>query len=353
MARDFDPNAAAAKGSGIFGLPHTRAESALVLMPVPWEATTSYGGGTSQGPSAILEASRQVDLFDLDVDKPYEPGIHFLPIHKDLLALNARAKRLAKPVIAAGGLIPEKGKKSKELRRALAAVNRASEELNSAVYSVTRALIQEGKIVGIVGGDHSVPLGALQAVAETHAEFGLLHFDAHSDTRAAYEGFLYSHASIMRNALDAIPKIQKLVQIGIRDVCEEEVHYLRDQGERVRAFYDRDLKRALYSGKTWSALCDQIVAELPARVWVTFDIDGLDPKLCPGTGTPVPGGLEFWEASTLLRRVVEAGKTIIGFDLNEVSPGPDGNEWNANVGARVLYKLCAFTLASQGKCRLL
>lgn len=334
--RVFDPNAAAAENSGIFGLPHTAAESALVLLPVPWEATTSYGAGTSDGPRAVVEASHQVDLSDLDVERPYEPGIHCLPVSAKIKTLNTAAKRAAR------------GKKPQ-----IKAVNRASDQLNTWVREQTTKLLDQGKLVGILGGDHSVPYGAFQAVAQKYSKFGLLHFDAHSDTRNAYEGFTHSHASIMRNALDTIPQIQKIVQVGIRDVCQEEIDYVKAQGTRARAFYDRDLKIAQYGGKSWLSICEQIVRELPPQVWITFDIDGLDPKLCPHTGTPVPGGLEYWEAVLLIRKVVESGRKIIGFDLNEVSPGPDGDEWDANVGARLLYKLCAFTLASQGRCKLL
>lgn len=334
--KSFDPNAAATEGSGIFGLPHTLEESALALIPVPWEATTSYGAGASEGPAAVIEASSQVDLFDLDVEKPYEAGIYCLPVSSKVKALNAKARKAAR---------------AKKPRHAF--VNKAGAELNRWVRDQTRKLLAQGKIVGLVGGDHSVPLGALEAIADLHPEFGLLHFDAHSDTRKAYQGFTFSHASIIRNALETLPQIKHVVQVGIRDFCQEEVEFVRSQGARARIAYDRDLKLARYAGKTWLEICDALIAPLPKKVWVTFDIDGLDPKLCPNTGTPVPGGLEFWEAALMIRRLVESGRTIVGFDLNEIAPGDDGSEWDANVGARMLYKMCALTLASQGHAKLL
>jgi agmatinase len=190
-------------------------------------------------------------------------------------------------------------------------------------------------------------------VAERYPSYGILHFDAHSDTRIAYEGFEWSHASIMHNALERIPQITNLVQVGIRDVCEQEVDYCASQGKRVDVYFDRDLQRRKFEGKSWSATADEIVAKLPKEVWISFDIDGLDPRFCPKTGTPVPGGLEFAEAVHLIGAVARSGRKIIGFDLNEVAPCQSGeDEWDANVGARLLYKLAAFTLASQGKAKL-
>jgi agmatinase len=342
---EFDPNAPADEDGGIFGLPHQEKDAALVLLPVPWEATTSYGGGTSKGPAAILAASGQIDLFDGAVHKPYEPGIFMRPESKEVRAWNKTAKAAAQKVIKAGGRVDG----NKGLQNALKTANELSVKLNGWVKAETLALMKAGKIVGVVGGDHSVPLGAFSAAADVHGAFGLLHFDAHSDTRDAYEGFTHSHASIMRNALDSTPLITRLVQVGIRDFCEEEQSYMDAQGRRARLFTDRWMNEGLYAGKTYDSLCAEIVAELPEKVWVTFDIDGLDPKLCPGTGTPVPGGLELAQAEHLIAAVAKSGRSIIGFDLVEVSPAPGGkDEWDANVGMRLLYKLAAWTFVSRG-----
>jgi len=344
----FDPNAPAAKDSGIFGLPFTLAEAKLVLLPVPWEATTSYGGGTSEGPAAILEASKQVDLFDLDVERPYAPGIVMVEAPEGIAAWSHEGKEEAQKVIAAGG----ETSGDPLLEAALARVNTLSASVNQAVYAAAREILASNKLLGLVGGDHSVPLGAIRALAEQGPPFGILHFDAHSDTRDAYEGFTYSHASIMRNVLDEVPAVSHLVQVGIRDVCEEEMAYTAAQGSRMRVFFDRDLARRKLGGASFAAIAQEIVAALPERVWVSFDIDGLDPRFCPHTGTPVPGGLDLSEALYLLSEVVRAKKTIVGFDLNEVAPGPEGDEWDANVGARLLYKLCAFLFASHGLAAL-
>ncbi len=347
----FDPNAPAAAGSGIFGLPFSEAEAALVLLPVPWEATTSYGGGTSEGPRAILAASHQVDLYDLDVERPYQAGIHMLAESSEVRAWNGRAKALAARVIEAAGTVVD----APELEDALRRVNAESARLDAWVEAESERILGAGKLLGVVGGDHSVPLGALRAVARRERQgFGVLHFDAHSDTRDAYEGFLGSHASIMRNVLETIPEVTRLVQVGIRDLCEEEVDYMAGLRDRAVMFTDRSTSRRKLEGEAFGRIAAEVVSALPERVWISFDIDGLDPRYCPHTGTPVPGGLELAEAVYLMGEVVRSGRTLLGFDLDEVAPDlthPD-DEWDANVGARLLYKLSGFLLASQGRASL-
>lgn len=341
---DFDPNSPAGENAGIFGLPHGEKDAAMVLLPVPWEPTTSYGGGTSKGPSALLAASSQIDLFDGEVHRPYEPGIYMRPESKQVRAWNKEAKAAAQKVIRACGHVEG----NKVLLKALKTANALGAKLNDWVYQEAKSLMADGKIVGIVGGDHSVPYGAFRAAAEKHGAFGLLHFDAHSDTRVAYEGFEWSHASIMYNAMENIPQISRIVQVGIRDYCEAEHEFLRALGNRAKIFFDRDLAGRKFAGKPWNDTVEEIVSSLPQKVWITFDIDGLDPKLCPSTGTPVPGGLELAEASSLIAAVARSGRTILGFDLVEVAPSPNGDEWDANVGMRLLYKLAAWTFVSRG-----
>ncbi len=346
----FDPNAPAQPGSGIFGLPHSEEEALVVLVPVPWEATTSYGGGASEGPRAILDASMQVDLFDLDVDRPYQHGIHMLDAAAEIAAWNEEGKAEAAKVIEHGGAGDDP-----ELTKALARVNELSVKVNERVEHEVTRLLSAKKLVGVVGGDHSVPYGALRALAKARKEpFGVLHFDAHSDTRVAYEGFEHSHASIMYNVLEGVPAVERIVQVGIRDVCEQEISYCKSQGARVAIFSDRDIARRKQDGEPFSKIARDVAAALPSDVWVSFDIDGLDPRYCPHTGTPVPGGLELQEAISILREVVRANKTIVGFDLNEVAPNlrDEEDEWDGNVGARLLYKLIGFALASQKKAQL-
>jgi agmatinase len=340
----FDPNAAAS-GDGVFGLPHAPDTAAVVLVPVPFEATTSYRGGTADGPRAILAASRQVDLFDRETGRPYEAGIAMLAESAAVRAWNGEASALARQVreerAAANGATPD----------LLARVNHLCGELNVALRSQVGALLERGKLVGTVGGDHGAVFGAIAAHAERFPGLGILHVDAHADLRPAYEGFTWSHASIMNNVTRNLPGVSRLVQVGIRDFGEDELEIVRASENRITIWFDADLARERFEGATWGQQVPRILEGLPEQVYVSFDIDGLDPALCPHTGTPVPGGLSFAEASYLLGALARSGRRIVGFDLVEVAPSPDGDEWDANVGARLLYKLVGWALASQGRRR--
>ncbi len=337
----FDPNAAAERDAGIYGLPYTPDEARVVLLAVPWDATTSYRAGASAGPRAIFDASMQVDLFDAEVGKPYERGVAMLPESSELRAWNEEARAAAEDIIEAGGRVEGNA----DLEKALARVNKLSESVNEVVYLETKRLLGQGRIAAVLGGDHASPYGAIRAYAERFPGLGILHVDAHADLRRAYEGFQFSHASIMENVM-RLEGVSRIVQVGIRDFCEEEVERIAHSGGRVRTFFDVQLAAARSRGALGESFT-QAVAALPEAVYVSFDIDGLDPSLCPHTGTPVPGGLSFHDASALLGAVAQSGRRIVGFDLNEVAPGEDDDEWDANVGARLLYKMIGWTLRSR------
>jgi len=333
----FDPDAPAAPGSGIFGLPFTEAESRVVLIPVPWDATTSYRRGTIDGPAAILAASQQVDLLDRRFGRIYERGIHMLDESERIRALSEEVGELTRRFIDAGATAGSDSETSTLLGR----VDAASEEVNEHVYARARSVLAAGKVPGVVGGEHSVPFGAIRACAEHHGSIGLLHIDAHMDLRMAFEGFAWSHASIMFNVLSRVPGVVKLVQVGIRDMGERERDFAAAQGGRVEVHYDDLWAEELANGVPFATLARRAIEALPELVYVSFDIDGLDPSNCPYTGTPVPGGLSFNHAALLLAALRESGKRVVGFDLVEVAPGAaDAPEWDANVGARLLYKLC-------------
>jgi agmatinase len=209
----------------------------------------------------------------------------------------------------------------------------------------------------VIGGDHSVPYGAIAACAAAMGDrpLGVLHLDAHADLRDAYEGFQWSHASIMRNVVDKIPLV-RLVQVGIRDFSDGELDFIKAQRGRVTTYFDAQLRAARLGG-SWLTTAAAIANQLPEHVYLSFDIDGLEPNLCPHTGTPVPGGLGFDEIIAILDAVVAAGKRIVGMDLVEVAPDPAlGDDelaasWDGNVGARLLYKMIGFALLSKGAKR--
>lgn len=337
----FDPNSVSTDEGNVFGLPYTPEEASLVLLPVPWDVTVSYSDGTSKGPAAILEASAQVDLFDPFVKDSWKIGVSMDDPDRSLLPLNQKLRAKAKTYIRnLGKGISEEAPAMRKIRKE---VDKACEEMNAKVYKQAKHWISAGKVVGLVGGDHSTPLGLIRALAEQYDEFGILQFDGHCDLRKAFEGFEYSHASVMYNALKT-GQVKKLVQVGIRDWCEEEDAFILSSKGRVKTFFDHVMKKNQYEGKSWMDQCAEIIAYLPDDVYVSFDIDGLDPKLCPNTGTPVPGGLEFEQALYLIQAVVKSGRRIIGFDLNEVAPGPD--EWDGNVGARLLFRMCNLAAVS-------
>jgi agmatinase len=339
----FDPNAPGASGN-LFGLPFSPENADIVIVPVPWEVTVSYKDGTARGPETILEASAQVDLFVKDIPDAWKLGVAMLPVPQNLYEENRKLRTLAAQYIQALNEDTETVDNP-----VLDKINEACENLNIYVKNTTLKQIKEGKLVGLLGGDHSTPLGFLRALSERYDRFSILQIDAHADLRKAYEGFTYSHASIMYNALK-LPAVAKLVQVGIRDYCEEEVMVMQRAAGRVVTFFDEDIKTHQYEGKSWDAICNAIIKELPELIYISFDIDGLDPKLCPNTGTPVAGGFQFHEVQHLIKKLVKSGKRIIGFDLNEVAPG-DNNEWDANVGARLLYTLCNWMAVSNGKLK--
>ncbi len=344
MVKQFDPGAAATEGSGIFGLPFSPEEAKVVVVPVPFAATTSYGGGAERGPEAILHASRQVDLFDIETGRPYEAGIAMLPLPSGVLAWHAEARADAQKITAVGGAIDGDA----ELMQALERVDAISTRVNDWVDGETARVLARRAFPAIIGGDHSTPFGAIRAVAAKHPGVGVLHVDAHADLRNAYEGFSHSHASIMHNVAKRIPGVARIVQVGIRDLSEEEHDFIRASNGRIVTHFDAHVAGRLLDGVSWTTIVESIVRDLPREVYVSFDIDGLDPTLCPHTGTPVPGGLSFHQASALVGAVAKSGRRIVGVDVNEVVPGPDGDEWDGNVGARLLYKLIGWMLVSNG-----
>lgn len=335
----IDPNAAARPDAGIFGLEDTLETARVVVLPVPFDATTSYHQGTARGPAAVLRASHQIDLFDIETGRPYRAGIYMQPEPPSVQAWNATA-RVAANALSEGDISEAVAQQR---------INEASLAVERYVAGRTRELLAAGKLVCVLGGDHSTPLGSIKEHVRRYPGLGILHIDAHADLRQAYQGYVQSHASIMYNVLTDVPQLKRLVQVGIRDLCEEELERIEQSGDRVRTFFDAHLATEKLSGKSWIELCERIVSALPDDVYVSFDIDGLDPTLCPHTGTPVPGGLSFHEATALLKAVVESGRRIVGLDLNEVAPSPAGSDddWDANVGARLLYKMIGFALNSQ------
>jgi agmatinase len=340
----YDPNSVGNPNNNIFGLPTNEDDSLLIIVPVPWEVTVSYGAGTARAPEAIFRASLQVDLFDPDMPLAWQQGFYMRPGDRKILMKSDYLRKEAElyiDYISKGEDVAANQFMSKTLKE----VNEGSLYMNNWVYEQTKALLGKNKLVGLLGGDHSTPLGYMKAIAEKHGEFGILQIDSHCDLRDTYEGFVYSHASIMYNALKEIPDMSRLVQVGIRDYSESEWNYLQQSNGRIVTYFDKDIRNRIFEGETWKFISEEIVSKLPDKVFISFDIDGLDRKLCPFTGTPVPGGFELEQVFFLFKKVLQSGRTLVGFDLNEVGIGGD-TDWDANVGARVLFKLCNLLVTS-------
>ena len=340
---NFDPNSVGNPNNNIFGLPFEETDARLVILPIPWEVTVSYNAGTARAPDHIFNASLQVDLFDPEIKDAWKEGFYMRSPDKKILMKSDYLRKEAElyiNYISQGEIVEQ----NKFMCKTLKEINQGSLFLNDWVYQQTKELLDQGKLVGLLGGDHSTPFGYFKAIAAKFGDFGILQIDAHCDLRNAYEGFNYSHASIMFNAIEQIPELKKLVQVGIRDYCEEELDYKNSTNGRIVTYFDKDIKERQFEGDTWKQIVDEIIDHLPQNVFISFDIDGLDPKLCPHTGTPVQGGFQTDQVFYLFKKLLQSGRRILGFDLNEV--GVSHDEWDENVGARVLYKLCNLLIAS-------
>jgi agmatinase len=344
--KKIDPNQKASADAGIYGLPFTEKESKVIFIPVSWDMTTSYKPGTSKGPNAILKASEQIDFFDLDFVDCFDQGLFMQKESVQIKKMNLEGRKLAIKIINA---TEDEVLKKKVLKDALKKVNLMSDKLNEMIYKETKRLLKLNKVPVIVGGDHSTPFGAIKAYSEEFSNFGILHFDAHSDTRDKYMGFNHSHASIMRNVMEQLPGVSKLVQVGIRDFCEDEFNFTKNH-KKIDVYFDQQIKSRQLNGEIFNKIAKEIVSKLPENIYISFDIDGLDPRFCPNTGTPVPGGLEYFEVMAIIKEISESGKTLVGFDVVEVAPNLNNksDEWDANVGMRLIYKLTGASLKTKG-----
>ena len=319
-----------------------REDAGVVLIGVPFDATTSYRPGTAVGPTAILEASAQVDLEDTRLGRISDRGIVMETVEPWIAELSAAVRPDAEPLIETEGQPP--GNEAARQR-----VDAACERVRSHLRQRVADLLAEGRTPGVVGGAHGVSLGSIEACAAHAGEIGVLQIDAHMDLRESYCGLAHSHASVMRNALMLVPGVTALAQIGIRDYCREEREFARSseasRGKVVTTVFGEDIADAGGDPSRFLDLVQRGLHALPPKIYVSFDIDALEVYLCPNTGTPVPGGLNFHQASAIIKAIIDSSKQVIGFDLVEVAPDPDPSvrSIDAVVGARLLYKLCALT----------
>jgi agmatinase len=341
MTKTFNPNKTAISNGNLYGLPHSKEDARVIVLPVPWDATASYRDGCSSNTDSIIKASTQLDLMTFSTPEILEEGIFILKPEEKWVKENTSTRKKAIEVINALETDLDLKVNPKILKH-IKEINESSEALNDWVYSQTKELLSDGKLVVLLGGDHSTSLGYIKALSEVN-EFAILQIDAHMDLRVSYQGFNHSHASIMSNALK-IKEVTRLVQVGVRDYSDDEYDVEQASKGRIKTFYDQDIKAHKFIGKSWQSYVKKIINSLPEKVYISFDIDGLNPSLCPNTGTPVPGGLEFDEVLYLIDNLIGSNKKIIGCDLVEV--GKSDTLWDENVASRLLFQLSCYLLES-------
>ncbi len=334
----FDINQVGLRNGKIFGLPFEYEDSKVIIQPVPWEVTVSYRAGTSKGPQAVLEASPQLDFYDFLMPNAWQSGIYMLPIEKDIYKLNRKLREQVEEYIRE---LENQEPPNSDFTHT---IDQESFILNNLVENQANKILNDGKIPALLGGDHSTSLGNIRSIVNRYPDVTILQLDAHADLRPAYEGFAYSHASIMYNVLKET-SINKIIQVGVRDFCQQEYEFSQSD-HRILTFFDTKLKELYFKGRPWASIVIDIIKNLGHEVYVSLDIDVLQPHYCPDTGTPVPGGLSFNEVSFLIDAIVKAGKKMVGFDLVEVAPSKK-NPINEIVGARLLYKLCVACIISE------
>jgi len=339
MIHNYNPSDIGYKTNGIYGFPFDYNNSKLIILPVEWDVTCSYKDGTSNAPEKIKEASFQLDIYNEIYGNIWEQGIYLLNKNEDIIKKNKKLRNIARSYIKR----IENNDKDIILDKLREEINEGSKYLNKYVYNKSKKILAENKILGILGGEHSVNYGLIKALSEKYKSFSIIHIDAHADLRKEYMGLTYSHASTIYNILN-LSSVKQIIQIGIRDYCEEEVKIINNS-KKVTIFTDNLIKTKIYNGTTFNEFCRSINVK-NKNIYISFDIDGLSPVYCPYTGTPVPGGLDYNEAIYLLNLIVSKGHKIIGFDLCEVGYNPQ-NDWDANVGARILFNLSMLTLKSQ------
>lgn len=268
--------------------------SKIVILPVPYEHTTSYGKGTSKGPEAILNASHYVEFFDEELNRElcFEKGNGICSLHP----VEFNSKR---------------GKKAIEL-----------------IYGNVKKHIDNGKFVVTLGGEHSISTAPVKAHYDSYRNLSVLHFDAHSDLRDEYEGSKYSHASFAARVSEFTNDI---VQVGIRAQCKAEYDFIKKN--RIKTFYAFEIRNGIH-GFDW---IKKVTDSLKENVYITFDVDYFDPSLMPSTGTPEPNGF-FWDETMKLLRNISEKKNIKGFDIVELSPKKD-NPFPDFLTAKLIYKM--------------
>lgn len=338
----FDPNGVIPDNGNYFGMPLEPEQAALVLISAPWDTTVSMRAGSSYAPDAIIEASRRIDFYEPLAPNSWRKGIATLPVDYSIQDLSHRMRSEAERVIKVHENMGSTAFDHLVYERSLRRVNEASAEVNANIYAQARQWLMKDKIVGLVGGDQSTAYSLIRAAGERHSSIGILHIDSSCDLKPAHQGFEHSHSSVMYNVLRDVPEVKKLVSVGVRSFSPAEWERA-ESDERIQLYTGQSLFNERFEGVNWSDTCQRIVDDLPEKVYLSFDIDGLTIECSPNTGSIISGGLRFPEVVYLINRVVESGRHIIGFDLTEVVPAIDCKT-DATIAARLLFNICSLAL---------
>ena len=316
--------------NSLFGLSFSEEEAQVLVLPVPWDVTCSFRRGTAYSPALIQELSSQIDLYHPLYNDVWKKGIHLLSHPAECLSKNETLSPTAIQCIS--DFDHGREQDSSHLRQ----LNQACQELITTVSKTIESIVNKKKFPVLLGGDHSLSLGAIQGLKKQYQGdgIGILQLDAHMDLRHNYQGFTHSHASVMAQAIQE-HHVTQLVQVGVRDFCEEEVNTTQSDACDVVSFTDGAIQENLFLGDTWHDLCQKILEPLPKKVYVSFDMDVLNPGLCPNTGTPVPGGLDTSQCLYLVQQVMQTGREVVGLDLVEV--GHDS--FDCGLASHLLYQL--------------
>ncbi|MDD2412105.1 MAG: agmatinase [Bacteroidales bacterium] len=278
---------------GDFPIENTLYEnSEIVLIPVPYDGTSTWVKGADKGPQAIIEASDSIETWDIET----QTEVYLKGIHTDKAILEKSSP----------------------------------EAMFRAVYERVVRRLEDGKFIGILGGEHSVSCGSIKAHAEKFSDLTVLQIDAHADLREEYYGSRFNHACVMRRAQEWC----RIVQVGIRSVCKEEIEFI----DKNTIFYAHQL----WQNNDW---IDKVIEKLSSNVYLTIDLDGLDPSILPSTGTPEPGGLSWWQLLTLIERLTKS-KKLLGFDVVELCPNP-AEKSSDLLAAKLVYKILSMKYAFQ------
>ena len=264
----------------------------VVILPVPYDGTSTWGKGANKGPEAIIEASANMELYDIETDsEAYRKNIF-----------------TAEPIIENG----------------------APEKMVEKVKAAVSSFLKKDKLVVMLGGEHSITAGAVAAYVEKYKNLSVLQLDAHADLRPEYQGWKYSHASVMSRLREICP----IVQVGIRSMDISEKPF----SEKGRVFYAENI----YNKIDWH---DKAISKLTDKVYVTIDLDVFDPGLLPSTGTPEPGGLGWYQVLEFLKKVNQK-KNIVGFDVAELCPNKNDRSSDF-LAAKLVYKLLSYKFSKQ------